>query len=236
MLFMAVRRSKKLPHGGSIRDGDLADLGKRLRAALDFGRNVRRMRRSDAANHLWEAWYCDLPELQGLLGALTARPEAHVLRLSMIFALLDCSDVIQESHLRAAIAVWDYSAASARHIFGETLGDKVADRILEGLRDAYPEVRTRNEIRAFFGGHQISARISAALDYLKSYGLATEVRVETNGRFAEAWKAVPPCAKSAESAKRPPAATLNAHIALNAHDEPREADKVSDALQTRLDL
>jgi hypothetical protein len=37
----------------------------------------------------------------------TGRAEAQVLRLSMIYALLDNTATIAEVHLRAALALWD---------------------------------------------------------------------------------------------------------------------------------
>jgi hypothetical protein len=53
-------------------------------------------------------------------------------------------------HLQAAKALWDYSAASVRYIFGDSLGDPVADEIMGELRKAGSDGRTRNQIREFF--------------------------------------------------------------------------------------
>ena len=52
-------------------------------------------------------------------------------------------------HLRAALACWAYAERSARFIFGDTLGDPVADEILRALRQQ-PAGMTRNEIRDLF--------------------------------------------------------------------------------------
>jgi hypothetical protein len=55
---------------------------------------------------VWATVYEDLSEGKaGLLGSMTSRAEAQVLRLSMVFALLDCSTTIRAEHLRAALAV-----------------------------------------------------------------------------------------------------------------------------------
>jgi hypothetical protein len=48
--------------------------------------------------------------------------------------LLDHSSVIQPTHLKAGLAVWEYVEASARYIFGSALGDRDADDILRALR------------------------------------------------------------------------------------------------------
>ena len=70
----------------------------------------------------------------GLLGAATSRAESQVMRLAMLYALLDRSPVIGSDHLLAGLAVWTYAEQSARYIFGSALGDPVADEILNHLR------------------------------------------------------------------------------------------------------
>ena len=44
----------------------------------------------------------------GMLGAVTSRAEAQVVRLSCLYALLDSSKVIRRQHMTAALAVWRY--------------------------------------------------------------------------------------------------------------------------------
>ena len=44
---------------------------------------------------------------------LTARAEAHTIRLALLYALLDGQRRIQPQHLHAALALWDYAARSA---------------------------------------------------------------------------------------------------------------------------
>ena len=56
-----------------------------------------------------------------------------MLRLSLIYALMDCSNVIRVEHLQAATAVWDYCDASVRYVFGTKTGNQYADRIIDAL-------------------------------------------------------------------------------------------------------
>ena len=88
-LWVAVRRSKLLPDGGA--DLDLSTAGAELKSMLDEARKVERMKRSPAAAKLWRKVYHDLANdnATGLLAAVTSRAEAQVLRLSMVYALLD---------------------------------------------------------------------------------------------------------------------------------------------------
>ena len=76
------------------------------------------MQRNDEAKAIWHAVYDDLSEGKpGLVGALTARAEAQVLRLQCLYALLDGSDTIRAEHLTAALALWRYCEASVHFIF-----------------------------------------------------------------------------------------------------------------------
>ena len=88
------------------------------------------------AKELWGKVYAELSEGKtGLLGAVTARAEAQVMRLSCLYALLDLSDTIRLEHLSAGLALWAYCEDSAKYIFGETLGDPLADEIKRVLDD-----------------------------------------------------------------------------------------------------
>lgn len=124
-----------------------------------------------------------------MFGSVTGRAEAQVVRLSLLYALLDCCEVIRREHMLAALAVWDYCEASARYIFGDALGYPDADRILEELRRS-AEGLTRTEIRDLFGRHRSEAKISAALASLVEHGLVRRSERPTDGRPVELWVAV----------------------------------------------
>jgi DNA replicative helicase MCM subunit Mcm2 (Cdc46/Mcm family) len=130
-----VERSKCLPEGGQA--VAIADLVVPLQKAIEFAKNRGELKRDDAARELWTQVYPALSEGKpGLLGAITARAEAQVLRFSGLYALLDCSDVVRVEHLKAALALWDYSERSAAWVFETGTGNKSADKILSALRVA----------------------------------------------------------------------------------------------------
>jgi hypothetical protein len=118
----------------------------------------------------------------GLVGALTSRAEAQVLRLSVIYAVMDKSSVVRSEHLLAALAFWDYAEESARYIFGNASGNPVADRILSALKDAGAAGMTLTEISGLFSRHTKAGQRQAALEELESAGLAGRKTVETDGR------------------------------------------------------
>jgi hypothetical protein len=189
-LWICVRRSQLLPLGGRLARETFSSLVTRVQAALTFGRKTGEVRFSKQAEKLWCHHYPRLSaEVPGLLGAMTMRAEAQVLRLSVIYALLGSSNIITRKHLRAALAVWRYCEDSARYIFGDAFGDPVVDTILRHLRKS-PNGLTRTEIREIFTRNRSEAEISNALRVLEEHGLARSVRGETGGRPSERWFAV----------------------------------------------
>jgi hypothetical protein len=188
-LWVCVDRSKGLPEGGEPDPQVLADVQARLAVAVAFASGVGAMHRDEEARELWCAVYGDLSEGKpGLTGALLGRAEAHVMRLALLYALLDQSREIGASHLLAALALWQYVEDSVRHVFGDSLGDAVADELLQLLRGA-PQGLTRTEIRDFFGRHQSAERLARALGLLLKHKLARRELVKTDGRPAERWYA-----------------------------------------------
>src|SRR5262249_30290029 len=150
-LWLCVRRSKCLPDGGRFNTVDVAPFGPKLAAAVEFAGSAGELHRDDAARELWHGVYQALSEGKaGLLGAVTSRAEAQTMRLASIYTLLDSSPTIEVKHLQAGLAVWQYSESSARYIFGDALGDPVADEVLAAIRSR-PEGMTRSEIRDHFG-------------------------------------------------------------------------------------
>jgi hypothetical protein len=190
-LLFCVRRSKLLPHGGSISEDEIKLLGERVRKAVEYARTVNQVTMTGEARRAWEAAYAALSgDRPGLLGAIMARAEAHVVRLALLYALMDLKPEIDLVHLRAAIALWEYAEASTVRIFGDALGDPIADEIYRALKHAYPDGMSRTAIRDLFGRHQPASRISAALALLATNGRAKSKITATEGRPVETWFAI----------------------------------------------
>jgi hypothetical protein len=186
-LYLCVRRARELPHGGG--SPDVAPLIRRLTAAVDHGRQAGTLAMDADARRAWEEVYSDLSrERDGLLGAVTARAEAHAVRLATLYALLDCADAIRLEHLLAALAVWAYAERSAAYVWGDALGDPIADEILGALRRS-PEGMTRTEIRDLLGRNAARGRVTVALGALLRAGRARYERHPTHGRPVERWYA-----------------------------------------------
>jgi hypothetical protein len=186
-LWVCVQRSKELPFGGDIDPQAWDGLKNDLTAALTFAREIGRVFRDDEAQSIWGKAYGTLSEGRpGLAGAMLGRGAAHVMRLALLYALMDCSPVIRAVHLIAGLSLWDYVERSVYFLFGDSLGDPFADDVLRVLR-ASPEGLTRNDLMNHFGRNQSSDRIGRALGLLLQHRLARREDVATKGRPAEKW-------------------------------------------------
>jgi hypothetical protein len=191
-LWTAVQRTQCLPDGGNLGAHDLSAVAAELRRALDWVGNAGTLRlvRDHQARALWHECYPAVSQVRpGLYGAATSRAEAQVLRLSAIYAVLDCSPTIRLPHLQAALAVWDYCSAGASHFFGTSTGDLTADRIREAI-NASTDGLSRKQMSALFHGHVSTERIEAALEQLLSLGAIYPSIQPSGGRPSTLWSAI----------------------------------------------
>lgn len=190
-LFVACRRVRLLPEGGHPDPLAGTGLDARLAAHLATASGRGRVRFSDAARSAWWEAYRRLAEpVDGIVGGLLARAEAHVLRLALLYALLDGAGSLGLAHLGAALALWEYVAASVAWIFR----DVAADTLTESIRLALlhnPQGMTRTEIRDHLGRNRSGAAVDAALAALARSGRARAERLSTAGRPAVLWSACP---------------------------------------------
>jgi len=181
-LWLAVRRSKLLPEGGDISAIDFAPVSRQLKPIIDHARNCGEMIRTPAAKEKWAEVYPRLSQGRpGLAGAVLSRAEPQVMRLACVYALLDGRAAVDVGHLDAALALWAYSEASVRMVFGDSLGEPAADKLLDALRAA-PDGLTRTQIFIeVFGKNKPSPQIVQLLSNLLTQRLIHR-RTERAGR------------------------------------------------------
>lgn len=212
-LFVCSERSKELPEGGNLSEADFNALVEMVRDAMRFGEITDQVVRNAEARELWCSVYSQLSRgVPGLVGAMTSRAEAQVLRLSVVYAILDQSNEVCPEHIEAALAVWRYCEDSCRYVFGEAIGDPDADDILDALRGEGPNGLTRTEISvAVFQRHKRSEEIDRALGILESLELAQRVIEQDGpGRPTERWIAC-------EISEGSEPILVRSHISPNSH-------------------
>lgn len=185
--FFAVRRQRLLPDGGEADPLGRTGMLERLGANLAAARRAGCLYMDTAARFEWHDIYAQLSEAtDGLVGSLTARAEAHVLRLAMLYALVDGEATIRPAHLRAGLALWDYAARSVAWATRHTSADPVAEQVHTALAAA-PDGLSRTQLRDLFARNLPATRLDAALAALGTAGRAQRRRVATAGRPAEIW-------------------------------------------------
>ncbi len=189
-LFSIVKRSKFLPSGKGAPFSLLEPYFTRFTRTLESARTRTAIARDGEAEELWTTVYSALEEdISGLTGAILARGAAQVLRLSLIYSLLDEREVTRDApairvpHLLAALAVWDYSKASVFHIFGDSVGDPVADHLLRVIKTG---AQTDTDLYQALGKHD-GGRKDVALDLLVRLNRVHTVKTPTSGRPLTAW-------------------------------------------------
>ena len=178
-LWALSRRSKLLPLGGGTVDVD--DLRKRLSVVTQKTKHLTTLEFAPEAKLLYRQRYASLGDgRRGLWDAVCSRAEPQVIRLAMLYALLDGVATIDVPHLKAALALWDYCDDSARLIFGEAEGDTLERKILDVIRSR-PGI-TKTELRNAISGKLKAKERDSALDWLERRGRIEIVSVVENRR------------------------------------------------------
>jgi len=190
-ILIACRRVRLLPQGGHPDPLRATGLDHRLARALTTARDAGQLCLSAPARERWAVAYRHLAQPQtGIAAQISARAEAHTIRLALTYALLDSAHEILPTHIDAALALWDYAQRSATWALERTSGDPLAQQLHGALRHA-PHGLTRTQLRDLLHRNPSTAALDRALAALAHDGKATSTRVLTNGRPAELWTATP---------------------------------------------
>ena len=181
ILWYCAKRSKLLPEGGQLHSKNLTSLVCGIQQAIKFGQNPGQMVRSAQAKTLWNDVYGRLTDGRpGIFGQVTTRAEAQVLRLSMLYALLDESAEIDEPHIAAALAAWQYCEDSAKWAFGASIGNRMADDILLALKEVSPRGMSSTDLSGLFSRNKGASEIREALVTLTRQGLIRRDEQKSN--------------------------------------------------------
>lgn len=178
-IWLAVRRQRLVPFPTSpIKHVD-PGLFDAVGAAIADAQTPGEVPWSPGARGAWEELYLELTLHRpwGLLAAMTARTEAQIVRLALVYALLDRSSVIDVAHLRAARALWDYSVRSVASVFGTSTGDRHADALRAQLVDG--PLKWEDAKRAL--GVRSAAELESAVALLESLGIAERTKTRVAG-------------------------------------------------------
>lgn len=184
-LWIASKRARLRPHGGDF--DDLGDLQVRVRSVVTHATNVGRMRRTPAADRLWEEEYYRRAEVRagGVVGAIVGRAEPQLLRLAMLAALCRKEDVVDVEDLAAAVALWQYVEDTVRMLFAGC-EDPLVTRVVDAIR-AEPGI-SRSALHRLTAKAMSAASFVAVLEKAAATGAVESERIETAGRPKEIWR------------------------------------------------
>jgi hypothetical protein len=136
-LWVCARRNGLVPFPEPMPEKELWSLQRTLYDILVEAQTFTEMTISSESKSMWEHVYPIISsDHDGLAGAVINRGEAQVMRLSMIYALLYKSRIIEIQHLKAALALWDYCKRSAEYIFYGFEADPITDKIYKKVLEA----------------------------------------------------------------------------------------------------
>lgn len=181
------KRSRELPEGGNLPPEVIGKVAGILNDAKKAAQNGV-YSRTDNASRLWRRHYGQLADGLGdrKEGLATARGRPQVLRLALIYTLLDARPAIGAEHMRAALALWRYVADSAVNIFADQdrrREDDELPKLLEFIGQAGDDGRTRENIRSdLYQRHKDARSIDRLLGRLIKAGKVDQKQESTSGR------------------------------------------------------
>jgi Bifunctional DNA primase/polymerase, N-terminal/Protein of unknown function (DUF3987) len=189
-LWCVVKRVRNIPRPAKL-EPLLSPFLERLASALAFAKQAGELAMDGEAESLWDSVYDEL-SISADSVPHTNRAEPYVMRLSMLYALADCSKVIRREHLQAALALWGYCRASAKLIFcGRQTAEAEPDPFWLKLLNAIttsPGI-SRTGLREVVGTRVPSQEIEDALARLEQSGSAYRLMVKSVGKrsASECW-------------------------------------------------
>jgi DNA replicative helicase MCM subunit Mcm2 (Cdc46/Mcm family) len=168
-LWACVRRTKKLAFPLPMNDDKVKVLAEKLADAIKEAKGEGEITLSTDARAYWDVKYHEVSQdEQGILGAITSRSEAYVMRVSLLFCLLDCTPQIEQRHIEAACHLVEFCNKSAQFIFttpAECEAGTDADKLLNALAE---KSLNQTAISKLFSGHKKRPELMTLLNELQS--------------------------------------------------------------------
>jgi len=189
-LFLYVERKKLVPWPEPLPDAIVRNFAERLASTvLTASRRKTKITTLDAeAKRIWTELYADLSQdWPGPYGAVTSRAETQVLRIALVYALLDGDSAIRSAHLEAAVAFWQFCDESARYIFSGLGSGRHETNVLAALATG---PKSQGEFYGELGGHVKAYQLNKVLARLETEGIIQHSIQATGGRPAKIWRLI----------------------------------------------
>jgi hypothetical protein len=137
-LWVFSKGTKLLPNPAPLNLKAISKEIRKLQKAVSKASSMGEVRihRTIQANYCWEELYRELNETpEGLYGDSICRGPAQVMRLALLYCILDGQKAIEVYHLLAAKAFWDYCRDSAHWVFDDYTISEKAVKVLKTLEE-----------------------------------------------------------------------------------------------------
>jgi len=192
ILWTCARRKRLVPIPRPLDKSKLEQFANRLATAIQTSNykgqsEDAKMSFDQEASVLWRKIYPNLSQDKpGEFGVVTARAEPQVLRLALIYALLDQESEIKKQHVIAALDLWDYCSESAAYLFGNSSQNPIMTKILDFLKSGR---KTQTEINKHLNGHVSAVQLGTHLSHLQAVGrISSIVEPADRGRAKTFWQ------------------------------------------------
>jgi hypothetical protein len=164
-------------------------------AALRNSVGIGQVKFAKEASALWKKQYGLLkhggragvpPRGEGRGQDVASRGHVAVMRLALIFAVLEGSKVITAPMLEAAMLAWDYCERCTHYLFGDAPKQLVEDTIFTALKTNGK--MTRTQINHLFSHNSSKLAITNALEVLLKAKRVKGWKEATAGRPTEWWE------------------------------------------------
>ncbi|WP_413578220.1 DUF3987 domain-containing protein [Bdellovibrio sp. HCB290] len=180
-LCFSVSRTQFKPFGGTPPIEDIQIMASELNAAVVEAKTKGEIKRSKAADDLWEAIYPELSDgLPGIVGSLSSRSEAQVMRLALVLSLINKQPMISIEALQCALSIHEYCMASLKYIFGDKLGIALPDRLYEYIC-SHDHGITRTNVRDYLQRNYPKDSVDDAIKILCDARMIEIITVSSNG-------------------------------------------------------
>ncbi|NCC85551.1 MAG: hypothetical protein EOM03_15695 [Clostridia bacterium] len=171
-LWVLARRAKRVSRPTRIPESVFSPIQSTVWQRLNYAHKMGEMSISSEFWDVFDSQYDRLSEDRpGMAGAITARAEAQVVRLSMVYAIAAGTRTIGAEHIHAALAFWDYAQASAEYIFSDQTGGGKLDATIKALIEGAPDGLSMTELHEKTGRNHKAVELKASVQRLVDAGI-----------------------------------------------------------------
>ena len=170
-LWVLARRAKRVSRPTRIPESIFSPIQSTVWQRLNYAHKMGEMTLSGEFWDVFDSEYDRLSaDRSGMAGAITARAEAQVVRLSMVYAIAAGTRTVSAEHIQSALAFWNYAQASAEYIFADqTVGGKI-DSTIKALIEGAHDGMSLTDIHKATGNNHKAGDLKASIQRLVDAG------------------------------------------------------------------